>query len=150
MAFTLQYVGVAYKTAIVEKLVAIGHNIYISFLEAFMKRESRLFTTLGLGALLFATANVAMAQDRGSYSNGASSGAPASSTSAPGIGTVTNQTTTESTTTAVPTDTTTTETTSYDAAPLANTGGEPWMFVLGGLTLAASALMFRRRVGGSA
>ena len=122
-----------------------------------MKRESRLFTTLGLGALLFATSTVSMAQPPSSSPSyygapsGAMSGAPTSSTTAPAPGTVTNQTmTTESTTTAVPTDMMTTETTSFDNAPLANTGGEPWMFVLGGLALAASALMFRRRVGSNA
>ena len=105
-----------------------------------MKHTSRLFTALSLSALLFAASNVATAQ--------APSGAPALTMTAPAPGTVTNQTTTSESTTVVPADTMTTETTAYDnAAPLANTGGEPWMFVLGGLTLAASALLFRRRVG---
>ena len=117
-----------------------------------MKRESRLFVILGLGAFLLATSNSAMAQREPREQSGrTSSTSPASSTAAPAPGTVTNQTmTTESTTTAVPTDMMTTETTSFDNAPLANTGGEPWMFVLGGLALAASALMFRRRVGSNA
>ena len=117
-----------------------------------MKRESRLFVILGLGAFLLATSNSAMAQREPRERSGrTSSTSPASSTAAPAPGTVTNQTmTTESTTTAVPTDMMTTETTSFDNAPLANTGGEPWMFVLGGLALAASALMFRRRVGSNA
>lgn len=117
-----------------------------------MKHTSRLIAALSLSALLFAASNAAIAQPPGSPpSYGAPSGAPASSTSAPAPGTVTNQTTTTESTTVVPgADTMVTETTSFDDAPLANTGGEPWMFVLGGLTLAASALMFRRRVGHNA
>lgn len=120
-----------------------------------MKRESRLFATLGLGALLLASSTVSMAQPPSSSPSygapsGAMSGAPASSMTAPAPGTVTNQTTTTESTTVVPTDRMVMETTSFDDAPLANTGGEPWMFVLGGLALAASALIFRRRVGSNA
>ena len=117
-----------------------------------MKHTSRLFTALSLSALLFAASNVASAQvPSSSPMYGQPPGMPSSTLPAPAPGTVTNQTmTTESTTTAVPTDMMTTETTSFDNAPLANTGGEPWMFVLGGLALAASALMFRRRVGSNA
>ncbi len=111
-----------------------------------MVQKTRLATLLGLsGALLMS--GVAHAQNSVSpasapgYSNpssyrGASS---ASGSTAPtGVGTVDSAQTIDSST--VTSDVAT------DASTLPATGGEPWLFAFGGLTLAAGALTLRRRI----
>lgn len=111
-----------------------------------MKRETRIATLLTIGGALLATTAI-QAQPPQSYS-GPPQGSmpPQGQTQATDAGAVTNAATTTTTTTTVPTDVIATEETyTENTAPLANTGGEPWLLAMGGMAIAGSALMMRRR-----
>ena len=96
-----------------------------------MKTTRNSLLTLALGATVLAgTANAQ---------------APADATA--GAGTITNQTTTDTTvaTTAATDGVETGEPTDAgDALP--DTGGQPWLFALGGIALAGGSLMLRRKL----
>ncbi len=115
-----------------------------------MVQKTRLMTLLGLGvALVGAAANAQMAP--------ITPGAPGTqSMAAPGAVDNRASSTTGATggngmagssTTITSTDMTTTDTLGVsDAAPLRETGGEPWLMALAGVAVAAGALSLRRRL----
>lgn len=120
-----------------------------------MKRNLSMATVLGAAALL---AGSAMAQQSSPGSPGGPPGGSSGFSGAPGSAPVAATSTTTTTTTAplspapggVQTDfsqSSQTDVSSDTSAPntLANTGGEPQLFVIGGLVLMGAALLLRRR-----
>lgn len=101
-----------------------------------MKKQTRTLALLGLGsALLTGVANAQPpAADQGAVSN------------APAATTTTSTTTTQTSGDPMSADSSAMDDTGADST-LPQTGGEPWMLVLGGTTIAGSALLLRRRLG---